>query len=36
MNSEQTDEDVFSKTTSFSLLNFKFTQIFLMCKNGFF
>jgi hypothetical protein len=36
MNSEQIGEDIFSKTTSFSLLNFKFTQIFLMDQNGFF
>jgi hypothetical protein len=35
MNSEQTGEDIFSKTTSFSLLKFKFTQIFLMDQNGF-
>jgi hypothetical protein len=35
MNSEQTGEDIFSKPTSFSLLNFKFTQIFLMGQNGF-
>jgi hypothetical protein len=27
--------DNFSKMTSFSLLNFKFTQIFLMGQNGF-
>jgi hypothetical protein len=26
---------IFSKTTSFSLLNFKFTQIFLMGQNCF-
>jgi hypothetical protein len=33
MNSEQTGEDIFfSKMTSFSLLKFKFTQIFLMAK----
>jgi hypothetical protein len=30
MNSEQTGEDIFLKMTLFSLLNFKFTQIFLM------
>jgi hypothetical protein len=35
MNSEQTGEDIFSKTISFSLLNFKFTQIFLMVQNNF-
>jgi hypothetical protein len=35
MNSEQTSEDIFSKMTSFSLLKFKFTQIFLMGQNGF-
>jgi hypothetical protein len=29
-------ERYFSKNTSFSLLNFKFTQIFLMGQNGFF
>jgi hypothetical protein len=32
MNSEQ---KIFFKMTSFSLLNFKFTQIFLMGQNGF-
>ncbi len=32
MNSEQ---KIFFKMTSFSLLNFKFTQIFLMDQNGF-
>jgi hypothetical protein len=36
MNSEQSSEDIFFKMTSFSLLNFKFTQIFLMGQNGFF
>jgi hypothetical protein len=36
MISEQTSEDIFSKTTSFSLLKFKFTQIFLMGQSGFF
>jgi hypothetical protein len=35
MNSEQTGEYIFSKMTSFSLLNFKFTQIFLMGQNDF-
>jgi hypothetical protein len=35
MNSEQTGEDIFSKMTSFSLLKFKFTQIFSMGQNGF-
>jgi hypothetical protein len=35
MNCEQTGEDIFSKMTSFSLLNFKFTQIFLMGQNSF-
>jgi hypothetical protein len=35
MNSEQTGEDIFLKTASFSLLNFKFTQILLMGQNGF-
>jgi hypothetical protein len=35
MNSEQTREDIFSKTTTFSLLNFKFTEIFLMGQNIF-
>jgi hypothetical protein len=32
MNSEQ---KIIFKMTSFSLLNFKFTQIFLMGQNGF-
>jgi hypothetical protein len=36
MNFEQTGEDIFQKKTSFSFLNFKFTQIFLMGQNGFF
>jgi hypothetical protein len=36
MNFEQTGEYFFLKTTSFSLLNFKFTQIFLMGQNDFF
>jgi hypothetical protein len=35
MNSEQTGEDIFQKKTSFSLLNFKFTQIFLMGQDSF-
>jgi hypothetical protein len=35
INFDQTDEDIFSKMTSFSLLKFKFTQIFLMGQNGF-
>jgi hypothetical protein len=35
MNSEQTGEDIFFKITSFSLLKFKFTQIFLMDQNSF-
>jgi hypothetical protein len=35
MNSKQTSEDIFLKTASFSLLNFKFTQILLMGQNGF-
>jgi hypothetical protein len=35
MNSEQTGEDIFSKTTSFSLLKFKFTQHFLIGQNSF-
>jgi hypothetical protein len=34
MNSEQTDEDIFSKMISFGLLKFKFTQIGLMDRNG--
>jgi hypothetical protein len=36
MNSEQTGEDIFEKLTLFSLLKFKFTQIFLMDQNSFF
>jgi hypothetical protein len=35
MNSEKTGEDILKKMTSFSLLNFKFTQIFLMGQNDF-
>jgi hypothetical protein len=35
MNSEQTGEDIFFKMTTFSLLKFKFTQIFLMGQNIF-
>jgi hypothetical protein len=35
MNFEQTGEDIFQKTTSFRLLNFKFTQIFLISQNSF-
>jgi hypothetical protein len=36
MYSEQAGEDIFSKMTLFSLLKFKFTQIFLMGQNIFF
>jgi hypothetical protein len=35
MNSEQNGEDIFLKMTSFSLLKFKSTQIFLTVQNGF-
>jgi hypothetical protein len=35
MNSEQIGEDIFFKMTSFSLLKFKFTQIFLIGQNDF-